>query len=101
MSLIFTPKITYSFDALKYDSGIKAKHSKVSVEVREYNNWSAKDLTMMVNLKAIGMSYRDIGRHLHRSQDSCSLTLSRNELGVCYKGIRNKLINEILCKDCV
>jgi len=112
MSIVFVPKIAYSFAALK-----PARHEHVVEHVlddkivtprvitvkpiseaalREYNSWSVKELTIMVNLRAIGMSYRSIARHIHRSQDACAIAFNRNDLKDIYKGIRAKLIEEVL-----
>ena len=50
----------------------------------------------MVLLKAIGTPYRDIGRLLHRSKDSCALAMSRNDLREQYKETRAHLVRQIL-----
>ena len=94
MSIVFIPKIAFSFDTLK--PTIVTAKPKSEAALREYNSWTDKDLTLLVNLKAIGMSYRHIGKKLHRSQDSCSLAMSRNELKWVYKDIRRQLVEEVM-----
>jgi hypothetical protein len=94
MSLIFKPKIAFSFDALRTNSVTRKPTSPKAL--RQYNSWTDKDLTLLVNLKAVGMPYRNIARVLHKSQDSCSIAMSRNELQSAYKDIQAKLVAEIM-----
>ena len=112
MNIVFVPKIAYNFDALKptrheqYVEHVKGyevdKPPVIAVKplseaaLREYNSWSVKELTIMVNLRAIGMSYRSIARHIHRSQDACALAFHRNDLKEIYQGIRAELVAEVL-----
>ena len=88
MSIVFIPKIADSFESLK--------PTVVAVKPKPDTSWTERELTLLVNLKAIGMSYRDIGRKLNRSQDSCSLTMIRNDLKWVYKGIRNQMIDGVM-----
>ena len=88
MSIVFVPKIAFSYAALK--------PTVVTAKPKSESTWTDKDLTLLVNLKAIGMSYRDIGKKLNRSQDSCSLTMSRKDLKWVYKDIRRQLVEGLL-----
>jgi len=92
--IVFVPKIAYSFAALKTVKVIAKPVSEAATQ--EYNTFTDKELTLLVNLKAIGMSYRDIGKLIHRSQDSCSLTMSRKDLKWVYKDIRNQMIDGVM-----
>jgi len=94
MSIVFIPKIAFSFDALK-PAEVRGKPTSPKA-LRQYNSWTDKDLTLLVNLKAVGMSYRNIAKVLHKSQDSCSVAMSRNELQSAYKDIQAKLVAEIM-----
>lgn len=113
MSIVFVPKIAYNFNALKpnrHEQYVEhVLEDKVVIEpavitvkplseaaLREYNSWSVKELTIMVNLRAIGMSYRSIARHIHRSHDACALAFHRNDLKEIYQGIRAELVAEVL-----
>jgi len=88
MSIVFVPKIADSFSSLK--------PTVVEVKPKPDTSWTEKELTLLVNLKAIGMSYKNIGKKLNRSQDSCSLTMIRNDLKWVYKDIRKQMINEVM-----
>ena len=94
MSIVFIPKIAFSFDLLK-PTNVTGK-PKSPKALRQYNSWTDKDLTLLVNLKSVGMSYRNIAKILHKSQDSCSVAMSRNELQSAYKDIQAKLVAEIM-----
>jgi len=88
MNIAFKPTIPKCF-------GIKPKSPSPDA-LRIYNSWSSKELNTLVLLKAIGMPYRDIGRLLHRSKDSCSIVMSRHDLRSEYKKVRECLVQEIL-----
>ena len=88
MSIVFIPKIAANFEALK--------PTVVAAKPKPDTAWTERDLTLLVNLKAIGMSYRDIGKKLHRSQDSCSLTMVRNNLTGVYKDIHSQLVEAVM-----
>jgi len=88
MSIVFVPKIAYSFESLK--------PTVIAVNPKSDTFWTERELTLLVNLKAIGMSYKNIGKKLNRSQDSCSLTMIRNDLKGVYKDIRKQMINEVM-----
>jgi hypothetical protein len=94
MSIVFVPKIAFSFDALRTTDVTRKPTSPKAL--RQYNSWTDRDLTLLVNLKAIGMSYRNIAKTLHKSQDSCSVAMSRNELQSTYKDIQAKMVTEIM-----
>jgi len=96
----FKPGTPITFDQIKDAAApvIVAKQMSANA-IREYNTWSAKDLRTMVNLKAIGVSYRQIGLLLHRSHDACAVALSHNELRSAYKTVKANLINEVLSAE--
>ena len=97
MSIVFVPKIAYSFEAIKsVNPTIIVVQPLSETALREYNSWSVKELTIMVNLRAIGLSYRSIARHIHRSHDACALAFHRNDLTEIYQGIRAELVAEVL-----
>jgi len=97
VSIVFVPKIAYSFNAVKPTNVPIIMVKPLSeAALREYNSWSVKELTIMVSLRAIGMSYRNIARHIHRSHDACALAFHRNDLKEIYQGIRAELVAEVL-----
>ena len=96
MSLVFIPVIPLRLREAKTTvPNFIEEYVAPSRAVREYNSWSHKDLTTMVYLKALGVSYREIGKVIHRSQSSCALALSRNDLKGMYKGIRAELLDQV------
>ena len=95
MSIVFTPKIAVSYASLKTEAPIvvapvPAKRAYVS------NPWSEDEIDKMVQLRARGVSYRDIGKLLHRNRESCSNTISRLDLRDRYMLIRAELISEVM-----
>jgi len=88
MNIAFKPTIPKCF-------GIKPKSPSPDA-LRIYNSWSAKELRTLVLLKAIGVSYREAGRLLHRSKDSCALVMSHHQLKSEYKKAHDCLVQEIL-----
>jgi hypothetical protein len=64
MSIVFTPKIPYGFKE------VVAKPP--TLRVRDYNSWSTKELRQLLELRAIGTSYRECGKLLARGRDACA-----------------------------
>lgn len=97
MSIVFKPTIPESFDSLKnIPPVVIAVKPKSPKALREYNPFSAKEISLMVNLRAIGVPYKEIARLLHRSSCACSNTLSRYDLKNTYQAIRANLIDDIM-----
>ena len=90
MSLIFKPKIKFSFGAGKLSS-VKTKNVP-----RELNPWTNKELNKLVELKALGLTYTAIGPILNRSPNSCGVAISDKNLISKYKKRRLELITEVM-----
>jgi len=95
MSIIFIPKIAASYSGLIKPIVIPVKPLSPNA-THEYNSWSAKELSQLVNLRAIGLSYKKIGKLIHRSGSSCANTLSRNALRDKYKEIQDRMVKEVM-----
>mgnify|MGYP003997495877 FL=1 len=70
MSIVFVPKIPYGFRE------VVAK-PKVTDAQREYNSWSTKELRQLVELRAIGVSYKKCGELLHRGKGGCAVVMCK------------------------
>jgi hypothetical protein len=93
MSLIFKPKINFSFEASKLSN------VKVKTVHRELNPWSTKELKQLVELKALGLSYATIAPILKRSVNNCGTTMSTRKLVPVYKKRRMEMIEEVMGDD--
>jgi len=93
MSLIFKPKINFSFGAGKLSN------VKVKTVHRELNPWSTKELKQLVELKALGLTYAAIAPILNRSANNCGVTISSRKLGQAYKQRRIEMIREVMGDD--
>jgi len=89
MSIIFKPKIKFSFGSGKLAKPVKT----VS---REKWHWTTKELKKLTELKALGLSYVDIAKLIGRSANSCGTAMHTNNLKKVYKLRREKLIEEIM-----
>jgi len=90
MSLIFKPKINFNFGTGKL-SNCKTKTVK-----REIVHWSTKELNKLTDLKALGLTYIQIGKLLGRSANSCGTAMFTHDLKKIYKIRREKMIEDII-----
>jgi len=90
VGIVFKPKICFNFGTGGMSS---VKNKKVS---REITHWSTKELNKLADLKAIGLTYIQIGKLLNRSANSCGTAIHSNDLKKIYKLRRQKLIEEII-----
>ena len=93
MSLLFKPKINFSFG-----SGTLS-NVKVKTVHRELNPWSSKELKQLVELKALGLTYATIAPILGRSANNCGVTISEKKLIPKYKKRRLEMIREVMGDD--
>jgi len=95
MSLIFIPKIAESYKKV-FSFGSGKKGPKVKVISREVILWPKNDLNKLVNLRAIGVTYKACGVILGRSANSCGSAIQTNNLYSAVQTKRNQLIKEAL-----
>ena len=109
MSLIFVPKIAESYESIKpvviedvipnkvfhFASG---KYSPVATKVvgREVILWSKLDLQKLVNLRALGITFKLCAKHLSRSANSCGSAVNSHNLYSAIKSKRDELTKEAL-----
>ena len=89
MSLVFTPKIPKTLRQVAPLDKSKREN------IIERNPWSEKEIDLLINLRAIGVSYRDCGRILHRSQSTCSSMVANSNLYWRINEKRKANINEV------
>jgi hypothetical protein len=89
MSLIFKPKINFSFGS----KSIGKKNKTVS---REKWHWSTKELKRVVNLRAMGISYKDCAELVGRSQSSIIAAVDSNNLYGAIAKQKESLIIEVM-----
>jgi hypothetical protein len=73
MSIVFKPKINFSFGSSK--AGPVTKNVP-----REKWHWSTKELKRVVSLRAIGVSYKDCAKLIDRSQGAIVAAVDTNNL---------------------
>jgi len=93
MSIVFTPKISFSFGSGKMEKRNVAPKGPSPVY------WSTTELNNLVELRAIGLSYKDCAKLLGRSQTACISACDGNSLHSAIGKRRQKLINEVLNDD--
>jgi|TARA_B110000902_G_scaffold110494_1_gene130449 hypothetical protein len=93
MSIVFTPKISFSFGSGKMEKRNVAPKGPTAVY------WSTTELNNLVELRAIGLSYKDCAKLLGRSQTACISACDGNSLHSSIGKRRQKLINEVLDND--
>jgi len=109
MSIIFKPKISGNYDALKTEKPTVVRAIKrafsfgsgrmapvVKTVPREASSWSASDLQKMINLRAIGVTYKECSHYFNRSANSCAGGVDTNNLYGAIKLRREELKKEAL-----
>jgi len=88
MSLIFTPKIPKEFsNQVKVKPKVKRPPPIV---------WSDSDLTRLINLRAMGVSFKECGPLTDRTMSACVAAVDSNNLYGSISARRHVLIKEIL-----
>ena len=90
MSLIFKPRISFSFGSGR-SSIVKNKPVH-----REELIWSKADLQKLVLLRAMRCTYRECGEHFSRSLDACSSIVQKKDLEPGIKKKRKEILAEVL-----
>ena len=111
MSIIFKSKIAENYDYLKpekataavakviktaFSFGSGKRGPVVKTVPRETVFWAKKDLSILVNLRAIGVTYKVCGVTLGRSANSCGSAIQTNNLYSAVQTRRDQLIKEAL-----
>ena len=89
MSIVFKPKLTFNFSSGK----MQPKTKTVS---RETVYWKTTELTNLVELRSIGLSYKDCAKLLGRSQSSCVAAADANDLHTRISKKKKQLIDQAL-----
>tara|TARA_R110000803_G_scaffold61415_2_gene121210 strand:- start:633 stop:911 length:279 start_codon:yes stop_codon:yes gene_type:complete len=88
-SLMFKPKISFNFGSGK----LQGKTKNVS---REEINWTNNDIEKLVELRSLGLYYRECAKILGRSTSACGAAINSRNLYSEIKKRRQQLINEAL-----
>ena len=91
MSLTFKSKIPKSWHFGSGQNVESVKTAKSPIKI-----WSTLEIEKLVNLRAIGLSYKDCATLLDRSRSSVSDTVDRNSLFGRVKIQRDELIKGVL-----
>jgi len=89
MSIVFKPKLTFNFASGK----LQPKTKTVS---RPNIYWKTTELTNLVELRSIGLSYKDCAKLLGRSQSSCVAAADANDLHTRITKKKQQLIDQAL-----
>ena len=73
MSIVFKPKIKFSFGSSRQGPVVKNVP-------REQWHWSTKELKRVVSLRAIGVTYKDCAKLIGRSQGAIISAVDTNNL---------------------
>ena len=92
MSIVFKPKLTFNFASGKMQP-------KTKTFSRSNIYWKTTELTNLVELRSIGLSYKDCAKLLGRSQSSCVAAADANDLHSRIAKKRQQLINQALNND--
>jgi hypothetical protein len=92
MSIVFKPKLTFNFASGK----LQPKTKTVS---RPTIYWKTTELNNLVELRAIGLSYKDCAKLLGRSQSSCVAAADGNDLHSKIAKKKKQLIDQALNND--
>jgi len=92
MSIVFKPKLAFNFSSGK----MQPKTKTVS---RQTIYWKTTELTNLVELRAIGLSYKDCAKLLGRSQSSCVAAADSNDLHTRITKKKQQLIDQALNND--
>ena len=89
MSIVFKPKLTFNFASGKLQPKTKTVR-------RETVYWKTTELTNLVELRSIGLSYKDCAKLLGRSQSSCVAAADANDLHTRITKKKQQLIDQAL-----
>tara|TARA_R110000764_G_C10846989_1_gene364876 strand:- start:100 stop:423 length:324 start_codon:yes stop_codon:yes gene_type:complete len=105
MSLLFKPTIADTFEHIRPVATINVKPQVAESEINKplINSngylcgiWSSREINLLINMRALQLTYRECGKHLNRSTNSCGSAVQTHNL---YKSIEDKkeiLINGVL-----
>jgi hypothetical protein len=106
MSLIFKPNISDTFEHIKPDVPImkaappvivpEAMKLVFSIDGRNQSIWNSYELKLLVNMRALRLTYRECGSHLNRSTNSCGSAVHTHDLYAAIKSKQKKLIEGVL-----
>lgn len=88
MSIVFKPKIPKAFSP---QVQVKPKVKRPTPVI-----WSDSDIVQLINLRAMGVSFKDCGPLLDRSMTACVAAVDSNNLYRAISARRQVLIKEIL-----
>jgi len=91
VSILFKPKFSVDFIPPAPTKSMIAKKPKTDA-----SPWSIDDLTRLVLLRAMNVSYKKIGKLLHRSPATCAWMVHDRMLGEEIKEIQGSLIEGIM-----
>ena len=89
MSIVFTPSIPESLRS--NDVSAKPKAPRRS----RRKPWLPKDLTALIELRALAVPHRDIGLILRRRPEDCSGAVHRHNLQLAIRIRRKRLIGAV------
>tara|TARA_R110000803_G_scaffold177463_1_gene239849 strand:+ start:530 stop:859 length:330 start_codon:yes stop_codon:yes gene_type:complete len=107
MSLIFKPTIADTFEHIKpFVPIMKAVPPPVivpevmklvfSIDGRNQSMWNSYELQLLVNMRALRLTYRECGGHLNRSTNSCGSAVHTHDLYAAIESKQKKLIEGVL-----
>jgi len=89
MSIVFKPKLSFNF-------GSGRMQPKTKTISRPNSYWKTTELTNLVELRSIGLSYKDCAKLLGRSQSSCVAAADANNLHTRITKKKQQLIDQAL-----
>ena len=92
MSIVFKPKLSFHFGSGRMQPSVKKTG-------RPIIHWTANEVENLIELRAIGLSHKDCGRLLNRSDDACIGAVKKLMLNPRIEARKQELINEVLDND--
>lgn len=92
MSLMFKPQIPKSFS---FGSG-RMQESKSKAVPVQTKSWTNKDLQKLVDLRALGCSFKDCGPLMDRSAAGVAACVNQNDLYSAISKKRKELIAQVI-----
>lgn len=107
MSIIFKPTIATTFEHIKQLAQVVAKvKPPVPVQVtklpavfegeRNQNSWTSHEINLLINMRALRLTYRECGQHLNRSTNSCGSAIHTYNLYDVIIDKQKELVKEVL-----
>ena len=106
MSLIFKPTIAATFEHIKpvapvikvIPPALQPILAKIilSIDGRNQSAWSLYELNLLINLRALKITYSECGKHLNRSTNSCGSAVHTHDLYAAIEDKQKDLINGVL-----